>query len=95
MIANAMPVAIRQYSIAVAPDSSRRNTRTVSIQHGDGAASARPFSSGAEPLDRYFRESVTQDVKTSGEAAGVEFIDDNGGGVGVRFREVRRERPRE
>jgi transcriptional regulator with XRE-family HTH domain len=27
------------------------------------------------------------------EAAGVEFIEDNGGGVGVRFREVRRERP--
>ena len=29
------------------------------------------------------------------EAAGVEFIDDNGGGVGVRFREARRERSRE
>ena len=29
------------------------------------------------------------------DAAGVEFIDDNGGGVGVRFRDVRRERPRE
>jgi hypothetical protein len=29
MITNAMPVAIRQYSIAVAPDSSERNARTV------------------------------------------------------------------
>jgi hypothetical protein len=28
------------------------------------------------------------------EAAGIEFIEDNGGGVGVRFREARRERPR-
>jgi transcriptional regulator with XRE-family HTH domain len=32
-------------------------------------------------------------VRRALEAAGVEFIDDNGGGVGVRFREVRRERP--
>jgi hypothetical protein len=31
MITNAMPVAIRQYSIAVAPDSSERNARTVSM----------------------------------------------------------------
>ena len=28
-------------------------------------------------------------------AAGVEFIEDNGGGVGVRFREARRERSHE
>ena len=34
-------------------------------------------------------------VRHTLEAAGVEFIEDNGGGVGVRFREVRRERPRE
>jgi hypothetical protein len=34
-------------------------------------------------------------VRRALEAAGVEFIDDNGGGVGVRFREVRRERRRE
>ena len=29
-------------------------------------------------------------VRHTLEAAGVEFIEDNGGGVGVRFREVRR-----
>jgi hypothetical protein len=29
LITNAMPVATRQYSIAVAPDSSERNARTV------------------------------------------------------------------
>jgi hypothetical protein len=34
-------------------------------------------------------------VRRTLEAAGVEFIDDNAGGVGVRFRETRRERPRE
>jgi transcriptional regulator with XRE-family HTH domain len=35
-------------------------------------------------------------VRHTLEAAGVEFIADNGGGgVGVRFREVRRERPRD
>jgi transcriptional regulator with XRE-family HTH domain len=34
-------------------------------------------------------------VRRALEAAGVEFIGENGGGVGVRFREVRRERPRE
>jgi hypothetical protein len=34
-------------------------------------------------------------VRRALEAAGVEFIDENGGGVGVRFREARRERPRE
>ena len=32
-------------------------------------------------------------VRHTLEAAGIEFIEDNGGGVGVRFREVRRERP--
>ena len=30
-------------------------------------------------------------VRHTLEAAGVEFIEDNGGGVGVRFREARRE----
>ena len=34
-------------------------------------------------------------VRHALETAGIEFIDDNGGGVGVRFREVRRERPRQ
>jgi ribosome-binding protein aMBF1 (putative translation factor) len=34
-------------------------------------------------------------IRRTLEAAGVEFIDENGGGVGVRFREARTERPRE
>ena len=34
-------------------------------------------------------------VRHTLEAARVEFIEDNGGDVGVRFREVRRERPRD
>jgi hypothetical protein len=34
-------------------------------------------------------------VRRALEAAGVEFIEDNGGGVGVRFREARRERSRD
>lgn len=41
------------------------------------------------------RRSTLVVVRHTLEAAGVEFIEDNGGGVGVRFREVRRERPRE
>ena len=40
------------------------------------------------------RRSTLVVVRHALEAAGVEFIDDNGGGVGVRFREVRRERYR-
>jgi transcriptional regulator with XRE-family HTH domain len=35
-------------------------------------------------------------IRQALEAAGVEFIDENGGGVGVRFQEARQERsPRE
>ena len=41
------------------------------------------------------RRSTLVVVRHALETAGVEFIDDNGGGVGVRFREVRRERPRD
>jgi hypothetical protein len=33
-------------------------------------------------------------LRTALEAAGVEFIDENGGGAGVRFREPRRNRGR-
>jgi hypothetical protein len=33
-------------------------------------------------------------IRKALEAAGVEFIDENGGGAGVRLRERRRERPR-
>jgi hypothetical protein len=34
-----------------------------------------------------------QAIRRALEAAGVEFIDENGGGAGVRLRERRRERP--
>jgi hypothetical protein len=41
------------------------------------------------------RRSTLIVVRRSLESAGVDFIDENGGGVGVRFREARREKPRE
>jgi transcriptional regulator with XRE-family HTH domain len=40
------------------------------------------------------RRSTMVVVRQTLEAAGVEFIDENGGGVGVRLREPRRGRPR-
>ena len=40
------------------------------------------------------RRSTLVVIRHTLETAGVEFIEDNGGGVGVRFREVRSERPR-
>jgi predicted transcriptional regulator len=36
------------------------------------------------------REGTTEKIKKAIEAAGVEFIDENGGGLGVRFRRRQR-----
>ena len=43
MITTEMPAAMRPYSIAVAPDSSFRNTRTLDIGHPLWVATRMPF----------------------------------------------------
>jgi transcriptional regulator with XRE-family HTH domain len=40
------------------------------------------------------REDTGQKLRAAIEAAGVEFIDENGGGPGVRLRKPRKEKPR-
>jgi predicted transcriptional regulator len=40
------------------------------------------------------RETTAQKIKTALEKAGIEFIDENGGGSGVRLRKPAREMPR-
>jgi transcriptional regulator with XRE-family HTH domain len=58
---------------------------------GIGTVAVHQLESGASQP----RRATMDVVRRALEAAGVEFIDENGGGVGVRFREARRERPRE
>jgi hypothetical protein len=38
------------------------------------------------------REDTTQKLRAAIEAAGVEFIDENGGGLGVRLRKPKKEK---
>jgi transcriptional regulator with XRE-family HTH domain len=53
-----------------------------------GIVTIRQFESGSsEP-----RRSTLQVIKTAFEAAGVEFIDENGGGPGVRVRKPNKEK---
>jgi predicted transcriptional regulator len=40
------------------------------------------------------RATTAQKIKTALEKAGIEFIDENGGGAGVRLRKPAREKPR-
>ena len=65
--------------------------RDLAREAGVGIVTVRQLEAGANQP----RRATLVVVRHTLETAGVEFIEDNGGGVGVRFRAVRRERPRQ
>ncbi len=66
--------------------------RDLAREAGVGIVTVRQLEAGINQP----RRATLVVVRHTLEAAGIEFIEDNGGGVGVRFREARRERaPRE
>ena len=67
------------------------NQQDLAREAGVGVVTIRQLEAGINQP----RRATLVVIRHALEAAGIEFIEDNGGGVGVRFREVRRERPRE
>ena len=67
------------------------NQQDLAREAGVGVVTIRQLEAGINQP----RRATLVVVRHTLVAAGIEFIEDNGGGVGVRFREVRRERPRE
>jgi hypothetical protein len=80
----ARPMQSRPRFARLEPARSRKGSR-------GGVVTIRQLEAGVNQP----RRATLVVVRHTLETAGVEFIDDNGGGVGVRFREVRRERPQE
>ena len=67
------------------------NQQDLAREAGVGVVTIRQLEAGINQP----RRATLVVVRHTLVEAGIEFIEDNGGGVGVRFREVRRERPRE
>ena len=67
------------------------NQQDLAREAGVGVVTIRQLEAGINQP----RRATLVVIRHALVKAGIEFIEDNGGGVGVRFREVRRERPRE
>ena len=67
------------------------NQQDLAREAGVGVVTIRQLEAGINQP----RRATLVVIRDALVEAGIEFIEDNGGGVGVRFREVRRERPRE
>ena len=63
-------------------------SRICAREAGVGIVTIRQLEAGSNQP----RRATLVVIRQALEAAGVEFIDENGGGVGVRFHEARRER---
>ena len=67
------------------------NQQNLADRAGVGIMTIHQFEKGGTQP----RRATLEVVRRAFENAGVEFIDENGGGLGVRLRKSRKEKPRE